>query len=85
MTRLAELGLFSTRGWAASALASSALFGAAHLYQGASGVMATGLSGLVFASVYLASGRNLWACILAHGVLDTAGFLLIYFGVYPGL
>ena len=51
MTRLAELGLFSTRGWAASALASSALFGAAHLYQGASGVMATGLSGLVSLSV----------------------------------
>jgi uncharacterized protein len=85
MTRLAELGRFSTTGWTASVLASSALFGAAHLYQGVSGVIATGLTGLVFALVYLASGRNLWASILAHGFLDTAGFVLIYLGVYPGL
>ena len=85
LTRLAELGRFSTTGWTAGVLGSSALFGAAHLYQGASGVVATGLTGLVFALVYLATGRNLWASILAHGFLDTAGFLLIYFGVYPGL
>jgi membrane protease YdiL (CAAX protease family) len=84
-TRLAELGRFSTGGWIAGVLGSSGLFGLIHLYQGASGMIATGLTGLVFASVYLATGRNLWASILAHGFLDTAGFVMIYFGVYPGL
>jgi CAAX protease family protein len=64
---------------------SSALFGLAHAYQGVSGMVATGLTGLLFAGVYLATGRNLWAAIIAHGSLDTTGFVLMYFGVYPGL
>jgi len=85
MNRLAELLRFSTNGWMAAVLASSALFGVVHLYQGPSGMIATGLSGLVFAGVYLATDRNLWASILAHGFMDTVGFLMIYFGVYPGL
>ena len=83
--RIAELWRFSTGGWIASVLLSSALFGIVHLYQGASGMIATGLSGLVFGSVYLATGRNLWASIFAHGFMDTIGFLMIYLGVYPGL
>ena len=81
----AELWRFSTNGWIAGVLVSSALFGVVHLYQGASGMIASGLSGLVFACVYLATDRNLWASILAHGSMDTVGFLMIYFGVYPGL
>ena len=85
MNRLAELLRFSTNGWIAGALVSSALFGVVHFYQGASGMIATGLSGLVFACVYLATDHNLWASILAHGFMDTVGFLMIYFGVYPGL
>lgn len=85
MTRLAELGSFSKAGWIFSAIGSSALFGVAHLYQGASGVVATGLTGFVEAIVYFTTGRNLWACVLVHGALDSAGFLLIYLGVYPGL
>jgi len=85
MNRLAELLRFSTNGWIAAALVSSVLFGVVHLYQGPSGIIATGLSGLVFACVYLATNRNLWASILAHGSMDTVGFLMIYFGVYPGL
>jgi membrane protease YdiL (CAAX protease family) len=85
LTRIAELGGFSRGAWLASAIGSSALFGAAHLYQGPSGMLATGLTGAVFATVYLVTGRNLWGCILAHGTLDTAGFVLIYLGLYPGL
>lgn len=46
---------------------------------------ATGLAGLVFAGVYLAAGRKLAAPMVAHGSLDTTGFMMIYFGVYPGL
>ena len=85
MTRLAEIGGFSAAAWIVAAIASSAIFGVAHLYQGVSGVVANALTGVVFATLYFATGRNLWPCIVAHGCLDTTGFVLIYFGVYPGL
>jgi hypothetical protein len=68
-----------------SVILSSVLFGLVHLYQGLSGMISVGLFGLMFALVYFASGRNLWAPILAHGISDTLGFIIIYFGVYPGL
>jgi membrane protease YdiL (CAAX protease family) len=71
--------------WALSLVVVSALFGAVHLYQGASGMITAGLSGLLFGVLYLASGRNLWLPIIAHGVNDTIGFTLIYLGKYPGL
>lgn len=85
LTRFAEIGRFSRRAWVGGMLASSVLFGVIHAYQGVSGMIATGLSGLVFAGVYLATGRNLWASIVAHGIMDTTGFFMIYLGVYPGL
>jgi uncharacterized protein len=85
MTRVAEIGSCSRGAWIVAAVVSSALFGAVHLYQGVSGVVATGLTGLVLAGLYLATGRNLWASILAHGFMDTAGFVMIYLGVYPGI
>jgi membrane protease YdiL (CAAX protease family) len=85
LTRLAEIGRFSNAGWMVAAVSSSALFGVVHAYQGLSGILATGLTGLVFAGVYFAAGRNIWAPILCHGALDTAGFTMMYFGVYPGM
>lgn len=48
-------------------------------------IVANGLAGLVFASVHLATRRNLYAAIAAHGVVDTTGFVMMYFDVYPGL
>jgi CAAX protease family protein len=85
LTRCAELGGYSRGAWLGGMVVSSALFGLAHAYQGVSGMVATGLTGLLFAGVYLATGRNLWAAIIAHGSLDTTGFVLMYLGVYPGL
>jgi len=85
MSRLAELGLFSKRAWIAAIVLSSIVFGLLHMYQGLSGMIATGLTGLVLGCLYLATGRSLWAPIIAHGVMDTSGFLMIYFGVYPGV
>jgi len=85
LTRVAELGRYSRASWVGGALASSVLFGIVHAYQGVSGMIATGLSGLVFAAVYLVTGRNLWAAIVSHGTLDTAGFVMMYAGMYPGV
>ncbi len=85
MNRLAEVGRFSPSAWMVAVLASSVLFGVIHLYQGLSGVIATGLSGVVFAMVYVVTGRNLWAAIVTHGVSNTTSFVLMYLGRYPGL
>jgi CAAX protease family protein len=85
MNRIAGLVNPTQAGWAVSLLVSSILFGAVHSYQGASGVIATGLCGFLFGMIYLVSGRNLWLSIIAHGTLDSVGFVLVFFGKYPGL
>src|SRR6266853_261398 len=54
-------------------------------YQGVSGMIAAGLGGFVFGLLYLATGRNLWASVIAHGTMDTVGFLLLFLGKYPGV
>ena len=61
-------------------MATSLVFGAAHAYQGISGVVDTALAGLLLGLLYLYAGGNLWLPILTHGVIDTVGFLIIYFG-----
>ena len=45
--------------------------GLGHLYKGPSGIVDSAYSGLILGGVYLLSGRNLWAAILAHGLSDT--------------
>ena len=85
MNRIADLVGSSPMGWAISVTLVSALFGLVHLYQGASGMIAITLTGLLLGGLYLATGRNLWLPIIVHGVNDTLGFLLIFLGKYPGL
>jgi len=57
----------------------SIFFGLAHAYQGTSGIVLTGVAGLVIGALYLKT-RNLWAAILAHGITDTIGFVSLYAG-----
>jgi membrane protease YdiL (CAAX protease family) len=85
MNRVADVVGATRAGWFISVVMVSLLFGVAHLYQGASGVIIITLTGLVFGELYLATGRNLWVPIIAHGVNDTVGFILIFLGKYPGL
>ena len=46
-------------------------FGLLHAIQGPTGIVVTAWIGLVFAGIWLALGRNLWAPILAHGISDS--------------
>lgn len=51
---------------------TSAVFGIAHWYQGRSGVLKTGLVGLLMGVLYAASGSLLWPAIL-HVAIDLQG------------
>lgn len=80
------LALGGTRAaWIAAALAQAVIFGLAHGWQGAAGIITTGIIGLVFGLAYLAIGRNLWLTILAHGVIDSVFIVAIYMGGVPGV
>jgi membrane protease YdiL (CAAX protease family) len=85
MNRVAELAGGRSMAWALSLVVVSVLFGVAHLYQGISGVATVIAAALVYGGLYLWSGRNLWAPIIAHGVYDTVALLLIFWDKYPGL
>lgn len=68
------------RAWVLPVLLGIVLFGAAHAYQGLAGMVLTGFIGLLLSLLYLATGRNLWAVILTHGIYDTLGFVIMYLG-----
>ena len=85
MNRVADLVGSNRSGWLISLIVVSILFGITHLYQGMSGIIVITLHGLLLGALYLATGRNLWVPIIAHGLNDTVGFILIYLGKYPGL
>ncbi|MGD9347527.1 MAG: type II CAAX endopeptidase family protein [Candidatus Aminicenantes bacterium] len=84
MNRITDLIGKTAATWSVSLLLSAILFGFIHSYQGISGMLSTGISGLVFGILYVATKRNLWTAIIGHGVYNTAGFLLIFLGKYPG-
>jgi membrane protease YdiL (CAAX protease family) len=67
--------------WIAALLIASALFGYGHFYKGPAGILDSGIAGLLLGAVYLASGRCLWTCVLAHGLSDTVAVVLTYLGM----
>ena len=67
--------------WTLALIGSSILFGLAHFSWGLAGVIETTVMGLVLGSIFLRTGRNLWVTIIAHGILNTTAFILIYSGV----
>ena len=70
--------------WIISLIVVNAAFGLAHRYQGITGMIDEGLMGGILGLIYLASGRNLTAPIVAHGIADTVDFVLLFMGHYPG-
>ena len=61
-------------------VAVAVLFGYGHYYKGPAGIIDSGMAGLILGAAYLLSGRNLWACVLAHGMIDTVGVIAVFFG-----
>jgi membrane protease YdiL (CAAX protease family) len=66
--------------WWGAVLASAVLFGFGHYYKGPSGIVDSTFAGFVLGAAYMASGRNLWTTVLAHGFIDTVGLIGAYLG-----
>lgn len=71
--------------WAAAIVGVAVVFGLAHAYQGEAGVTQAAVQGALLGGLYLATGRNLVAPIVAHVTSNTCDFMLIYLGVHVGL
>ena len=80
LTRAADIGRRSTVAYWIVIVLVSILFGYGHYYKGASGVIDSGVAGLILGSAYMLAGRNLWASIFAHGFIDTFGIIDAFFG-----
>jgi len=79
-TWLAGVFRSSSAAWVLAAIGSSITFGLAHYGEGVAGIFSNGAFGFLFALIYLRTGRNLWVSIIAHGLLNTLRFVLIYLG-----
>lgn len=82
MTRFAQFMGESPLAWAAAVLAQAALFGVAHSYQGPAGMLGAAMLGVISGAATLLWKRNLWPAIIAHGLVDTLGFTLLFLGLY---
>jgi membrane protease YdiL (CAAX protease family) len=80
LTRAADIGSRSIAAYWIGIVLVSILFGYGHYYKGASGVIDSGVAGLILGAAYMVAGRNLWASILAHGFIDTFGVIDAFFG-----
>ena len=80
LTRAADLGRRSAAAYWIAMFVVSVLFGFGHFYRGWTGVVDSGMAGLLLGGAYLLSRRNLWVPILAHGFIDTFAVIVVFFG-----
>ena len=69
-------------GPARAVLASTLIFGLGHAYQGAAGIVKTGIVGLFCAGAYIGTG-SLLAPMLLHVVIDAASGMVAYLALRP--
>jgi hypothetical protein len=67
-------------GSAFAVVAGGIVFGMTHFLEGPVGIVSNGAFGLLFGIIYLRSQRNLWITIIAHGLLNTIRFILVFTG-----
>jgi len=80
LTRAADIGGRSTTAYWIGIVFISILFGYGHYYKGPSGIVDSGIAGVILGATYMLGGRNLWACILTHGFIDTFAVIDAFFG-----
>jgi membrane protease YdiL (CAAX protease family) len=82
-SRLADLFGRRAPGWIGAVVVANVAFGLAHAYQGPTGMIEAAEDGLLFAALYFATGRNLIAPMIAHGIQDSTDLVLIFTNHYP--
>ena len=80
LTRAADVGGRTTSAYWIAVVLVSMLFGIGHYWNGPAGMVSSGFAGAVLGSAYMLAGRNLWASILAHGLIDTVFLVAVYLG-----
>jgi hypothetical protein len=80
LTRAADIGRKSTTAYWLGIVVVQILFGYGHYYKGPSGIIDSGIAGLILGAAYMVAGGNLWACVLTHGFIDTFGVIDAFFG-----
>ena len=80
LTGAADVGNRSAPAYWIGVLLVSILFGYGHYYKGLSGIIDSGIAGLILGTAYMVAGRKLWASILTHGMIDTLGVIDAFFG-----
>jgi len=85
LPRAAEFLGSGMRAFVLALIVVNVAFGLAHLYQGPSGVIQATVGGVLLGVLYLVTGRNLLAPILAHGIGNSIDFTVMYMGLYPGV
>lgn len=81
MTRIAQI-FGQTRGaWVAALIIQAIPFALGHGYQGPVGMVAVFVVALIYGAASLVWGRSLWPAIIAHGLQDSFGFLMLYAGL----
>lgn len=72
---------FGKLGTLGAMLVSAGIFGAMHsVGQGEVGVVNAGIGGIMFASIYVLSGRNLWLVAITHASFDLFSIWMFYTG-----
>lgn len=80
LARAADAGGRSKSAYWIAVLFVAMLFGYGHYYKGPSGMVDSGMAGVILGAAYVLSGRNLWVCILAHGFIDTVAVVVAFLG-----
>lgn len=81
LNRFVDLFGNNTWSWIIAIILQAVVFASGHAYQGITGVISAGITGIIFGVMYIASRRNLWLTVVTHGVFDTVAFLFIFFGL----
>ncbi len=81
VTAIAAVLGASRAAWISAVVVQAVAFGLIHAYQGPAQAISIGIGGAVYGAAFLLAKRNLWPLILAHGLNDTIGFILLYSGV----
>lgn len=81
MTRIGQIFGETRLAWILAVLLQALPFALGHTYQGPVGMVGIYLGAVIMGGIIVLWGRNLWPAIIAHGLQDTLGFMLMYYGV----